>query len=118
MKSKRPKNRETTIPPGSPQPGVLSARVAIPVFACFIAFVVCCILDSSFTIRIAGVLFLVAMFAIVNWHTWKTGGMKTNFGVIFRGKQPVRFYFNALLFLFVELFMLIGAVVHAIQIPS
>ena len=118
MNKNRSKNREIEISPRVFAPGQMSMRVAVPVFACFIAFVVCSFLNSSFTVRLAGALFLAAMFAIADWHTWKTGIMRTNWGIIVRSEQPVKFACNAVLFFAGELFMLVGAVVHAIRALS
>ncbi|HUY93529.1 MAG TPA: hypothetical protein VMV10_32680 [Pirellulales bacterium] len=115
MKKIRPKNRVVAGSPNVLQPGQLSLRVAIPAFACFIAFAACSFLNSTFYVRLAGAVFLAATFAILDWHMWKTGSMKTNFGVIIRSEQPMRFCVNAFIFLSVELFMLIGAIVNALR---
>lgn len=118
MNKDRSKSRETEISPRVLAPGQMNMRVAIPVFACFIASVVCSVLNSSFTVRLAGALFLAAMIAIVDWHTWKTGCMRTNWGIIVRSEQPVKFACNAVLFLAVELVLIVGAVVHAVRALS
>ncbi len=112
------KHRETETSPDVLQARQLNMRVAVPAFACFIASVACSVLGSSSTVRLAGALFLAVVFAIVDWHTWKTGCMKTNFGVIVRSERPVKFCINAFLFLSVELVMLIGAIVYALRTPG
>jgi hypothetical protein len=117
VNKKRLAKRKCEIAARPLQAGQPSVRVALPLFGSFIiAFL--CLFGSTMIARLVGSIFLAVTFAFGSWCDWNTGSMRTNCGVILRSERPQRFRLIFSLFLLGELFILIGAVVHALRASS
>ena len=115
MSDSRSRSRKAEKIPHVRALGEMSARFAALVFTCFIASFVCSFLCTTFAVRLAGALFLATLFAILNWDIWKTGVVTTISRIIIRSEQPLTFACHVILGLLLEIFMVVGLVIHAVR---